>query len=360
MEATYSVHITGIKDGITIDEASGSLSRLFNISQQRAASILSAGRFPVKTGIDLKTSVKYEEALDKCGVTCVVEPEAAKPNSPPPCQPSVPGSSEKDVAQDEPAKNRIKHWAEWLRTAASRAQHFKLAAASVMVVILAAALTMKSCNSVTNDGHTEGSTSLSKLDIASMVGKSTRADIEAFQEAGGVQNRLESVWRGYLATSFRAVYDEQSTLLSMITIGLWGGDGQSHRTASLDSLKKTLADDCGKNWMRGDTPESKNIHVASKYPMTCSIEIRNQSADGILVTLSIDTKTLKAAEQMDVSTPDMGEEEFAECVEKKSAMLLNDLGVKNKDIPDEFMDEIEKECRKTWGAEEAVATRKIR
>lgn len=358
MAMTYSVYITGIKGGVTGDEAARKLAALFKLPQQRAASILASGKFPVKGGLDLKTSAKYEEALEACGVTCVVEPDGARAEqvkqvaseqaSPEQTEnPARPGTQEK-LQEKESGQDGAK-----LPPDESRMSSFTWGLVSALSIAIIAAVLMKNFGIFDS---AEEPFKASKLDSAAQVGKSTPADIEIFKSVGGVENKDESMWRGYRATSFRAVYDEQTKLLSAITVGLWSGKGEGHKMAGLDNLKKTLAADCGEIWTRSDiTMESTNIQVASKYPVTCSIDVRNQSGeqpvDGVLVTLMIDPETLKSAGATGVKngSPDPVEQKISGCVDGKVAQLRHDFGGENEDVPALVLEEFEAECRKDGG-----------
>lgn len=337
MHPTYSVAITGIKEGVSKEEAVKRFAALFKLPESKAAVILQSAKFRVKCGVDLKTSVKYEEALGQCGLTCVVEPDSEQVELA--TQAAAPSTQDASTQPDEPAPP----------AAGDSAARSPLAPKWIWVAIASAVAGVAAIVFINSGIIPEAPIAESKFDVAARVGKSTQADIEVFKNAGGIENKDEAIWRGYQATSFRAVYDERTGLLGMITVGLLNGESGGYKAADLESVKKSLSEDCGEHWTSNLAQTASSIHVASKGLKTCSVEIRDSEIDGVIVTLAVDTDALhtpqRIAEPPLDGASDPSEQQIADCVDRKINELHGTYGIKGDSVSATVLEELEGKCR---------------
>lgn len=128
------------------------------------------------------------------------------------------------------------------------------------------------------------------LEKATNVGKSTRAQMDAFKSAGGLDG--EASWKGYHTGAISTVYDEDGKLAML--------DLKLHKTwpqmklASVDNLQRSLAKSCGSEW---EVDSSLNVTKAvAAHPSSgkrCSV--MDQGGDYVFVNVSRGERQASAA-----------------------------------------------------------------
>lgn len=84
------------------------------------------------------------------------------------------------------------------------------------------------------------------LEKATQVGKSDKAQMDAFTNAGGLD--VESTWKGFRVTGLRVVY-EDSGKLGLVVLSMYKSF-PGKKLASIDNLQSAMAGECGGNWTK--------------------------------------------------------------------------------------------------------------
>lgn len=75
VSATYKITVKGVAPSVPVGEAIKNLASLFKVSEVQVKKLIASGNAVVKKNISLQDAAKYQAAIEKCGVTVVVEPE---------------------------------------------------------------------------------------------------------------------------------------------------------------------------------------------------------------------------------------------------------------------------------------------
>lgn len=330
MSSTYSIAITGIKAGVTKETATKQLVELLKVTEEKVASIIESQKFVVKSGVDLKTSVKYEEALSQCGWTSISEPEPDTLSF----DLETPSNFSQQPETSEPSTS------------------LRASLASVSLAISFVLVVMALYFSVSSFGLFKIFKGESKFDQATQIGISTRVDIDEFKNSGGLENDSESTWRGYKVTSYNAVFDDQTDLLGMITIGLFGAELHTKKFANINNVKKSLSKECGKKWTQNEAQRMSNMHVATNDGMSCAIHITESGLDPVQVTLMMDPETLRSTKQQsnETTSSNSAEERISQCVDQRVLDYRKTPGYEDAVIKKDIGDEFEAECRAKVGS----------
>lgn len=85
------------------------------------------------------------------------------------------------------------------------------------------------------------------LERALILGTSTKADFTAFEDAGGLENRNQTQWRGYKVKMLGATFEGGKLATVNLTLPkAWPGA----KLASNDNLRNAMQPECGDNWQR--------------------------------------------------------------------------------------------------------------
>lgn len=86
MNASYQVIICGVNDNFSKKQVMDNLVLLFKVTEDKLAHVFATPNFVIKGGLDLDKANKYLAAVEKCGCTCVIEPENHRVDVPAPLQ----------------------------------------------------------------------------------------------------------------------------------------------------------------------------------------------------------------------------------------------------------------------------------
>lgn len=95
MEDSYQVVTHGLRDGVTADVAGPQLAALFKCTREQIEPVLASPGCVVKKGLSMALALRYQQALEQCGMHVVIEPYAdneaipVSPASPIPLRPSA-------------------------------------------------------------------------------------------------------------------------------------------------------------------------------------------------------------------------------------------------------------------------------
>jgi hypothetical protein len=106
----------------------------------------------------------------------------------------------------------------------------------------------QSANSTAKAEAKNSPTEANTLERALIVGKSTKADFTVLTDAGGLENKEQTLWRGYKVASVETTYDAQGKLkaANLVLFKNWPGA----TLASNDNLRSSMQGDCGNEWER--------------------------------------------------------------------------------------------------------------
>lgn len=339
LSSTYNIAITGIRPEVEKKTAVRLLAELLKVTEEKVVLMLESPKFIVKTGVDLRASVKYEDALSECGFACVVEPDANTND----LRFDVP-----ILSGEETPGSQTYHTAHRPDEAEQSNNVFSMftklfAGVSVAMFIYFALNTFGLTNLFKGD---------TSFDKASLIGKSTRADLDEFKNSGGLENRDESMWRGYMVTSYQVVYDDESGRLGMITIGLPGMELHGIKFASVKNLKESLARDCGDEWTQNEAQRMSNMHVASKDGMSCAIHLTETGVNPVQVILMMDPETLRGVKRQSngSTSSNSAEERISQCVDQRVLEYRKHPGYEDAVIKMDIANEFEAECREKVGS----------
>lgn len=280
MSTTYRISITGIKTGIAKETAIKQLAELLKVSEEKAASMLDSQKFVVKSGVDLKTSAKYEAALQESGCYVAVESEDMA-DSLSFDIPILPGT-EQTISTPQPSIEHAEKandssnilgtilsffvtppkTLEDLRAMSTRNKLIYVPTMTALLVILFSAV-------IFVEGLVTGEGNENLFDRATHIGVSTQANLDAFKNAGGIKNDDNESWRGYRVwplNSYGTLFDDDSGELYYLIVTL-SIEGFGHKFASFDSLRKSMAKECGNDWKQ----YASGISMSEKDGISCSI-----------------------------------------------------------------------------------------